>query len=104
MGAAAAAGQRSGSFMASGQIQLYFRDGSQYEQFASGWQGQIHALVHDADGNAYGFTWLSATLQNPQINAGSKNTSIIATFDIEGNPLASGGTFCVSRMPAGGNP
>lgn len=100
LGSEQAAGQRAGSFTASGQIQLFFRDWTEYQKFEQGWQGPIHIRLNDNKKNVYGFTFFSATLQNPQINAGSKNTTIVATFDIEGNPQSGGGTFSLSIFPA----
>jgi len=54
--------------------------------------------VKDATGNGYRFTFLNGRLQSPQINAGSRNTSIVATFDLEGNPQTGGGTFKITRI------
>lgn len=100
MGSAAAVGQRPGSFMVSGQIQLFFRDSAEYKKFQDDWQGTVQVLLKDRNGNGYGLTFYKASLQNPQINAGSKNSTIMATFDIEGNPRPGGGTFALSIFPA----
>lgn len=98
MGHADSCGARPGEIMATGQIQIYFQDYSLYQRFLAGTSGPIAASIADAAGNGYTFTFLSATLQNPQINAGNKNTSIVATFDIEGNPQDAGGTFSIARI------
>uniref|UniRef100_A0A060QKT4 Uncharacterized protein n=1 Tax=Asaia bogorensis TaxID=91915 RepID=A0A060QKT4_9PROT len=100
MGSVAAVGQRPGSFMVSGQIQLFFRDSTEYQKFQDDWQGAVQVLLKDKKGNGYGLTFYNASLQNPQINAGSKNSTIVATFDIEGNPRPGGGTFALSIFPA----
>lgn len=99
MGSVAAVGQRPGSFMVSGQIQLFFRDSTEYQKFQDDWQGTVQVLLKDKKGNSYGLTFYNASLQNPQINAGSKNSTIVATFDIEGNPKPGGGTFALSIFP-----
>ncbi|WP_336761217.1 phage tail tube protein [Asaia sp. VD9] len=100
MGSDKAAGQQPGSFTASGQMQLFFRDFTEYQRFQDDWQGPVQVLLKDRKGNIYGLTFFSATLQNPQVNAGSKNSTIVATFDIEGNPQPGGGTFSLSIFPA----
>jgi len=103
MAQAKAAGVRPGELIASGSIQIYFRDYSLYQRFLSEEGGTISCNVVDGAGNGYTFTFLNATLQNPQINAGGKNTTIVATFDIEGNPQAGGGTFSIAKIaPASG--
>ncbi|MFT8958292.1 MAG: phage tail tube protein [Gluconobacter oxydans] len=99
MGHADACGIRPGQILASGSLQIFFKTWDLYQRWAAGTQGPIVITVKDATGNEYGFGFLNATLRNPVINAGSKNTSIVATFDIEGNPQAGGGTFAIQRMP-----
>jgi len=100
MGHADACGIRVGQILASGSAQIFFKTWDMYQVWANGTQGPIVTTVKDADGNSYVLTFLNATLRNPVINAGSKNTSIVATFDIEGNPQAGGGTFKIQRIPA----
>lgn len=93
-----AAGIVPGEFITSGQVQILFRTFDEYDKFSEDWQGVIEAIVKDGSGNGYKITLLNASLQNPQINAGSKNTSVVATFDIEGNPQAGGGTVHITRV------
>ncbi|WP_062105717.1 phage tail tube protein [Gluconobacter albidus] len=100
MGHADACGIRVGQLLASGSAQIFFKTWDMYQVWASGTQGPIVTTVKDADGNSYILTFLNAALRNPVINAGSKNSSIVATFDIEGNPQAGGGTFKIQRIPA----
>jgi len=100
MGHADACGIRPGEILATGQLQFFFKTWDEYQLYAAGTQGPIAITVKDAAGNSYVFTFLNAALRNPQINAGSKNTTIVATFDISGNPLAAGGTFKIDRIPA----
>ena len=100
MGHADACGIRPGQLLASGSLQIFFKTWDLYDRWTAGTQGPIAVTVKDADGNSYVLTFLNAALRNPQINAGSKNSSIVATFDIEGNPQAAGGTFSIQRIPA----
>ncbi|WP_249203118.1 phage tail tube protein [Gluconobacter kondonii] len=99
MGHADACGIRPGQILASGSLQIFFKTWDLYQRWSNGGQGPIAITVKDADGNSYVLTFLNATLRNPVINAGSKNSSIVATFDIEGNPQAGGGTFSIVRNP-----
>jgi len=100
LGSVAAVGQRPGSLTATGQIQLFFRNSTEYQRFQDNWQGPVQVMLKDIKGNIYGLTFFSSTLQNPQVNATSKNSTIVATFDIEGNPQPGGGTFSLSIFPA----
>lgn len=97
-GHADACGVHHGELEASGQIQMFFKTYDVYERYASGKGGPIAVTVNDGTGNGYVMTFLNAVLLNPQINAGSKNTSIMATFDIEGNPAVGGGTFLITKV------
>ena len=101
MGQAAAAGQRPGSFNAAGSCQILFKSFTEYSLFETETACVIQGVTQDNLGNAYGLTWLNATLQNAQINTATKNGKIVASFDIEGNPLAGGGTFQIDRLPVG---
>lgn len=98
MGSEKAVGIVPGEFIASGQVQILFMTFDEYDKFTEDWQGVIEATVKDGSGNGYKITFLNASLQNPQINAGSKNTSVVATFDIEGNPQAGGGTVQITKV------
>ncbi|WP_336947585.1 phage tail tube protein [Asaia sp. HN010] len=100
LGSVAAVGQRPGSLTATGQIQIFFRNSTEYQRFQDNWQGPVQVMLKDIKGNIYGLTFFSSTLQNPQVNAASKNSTIVATFDIEGNPKPGGGTFSLSIFPA----
>lgn len=98
MGSAAAVGQRPGSLMATGSLQTFFKDYSLYTRFVNETYGPLTVVTQDGSGSGYALTFLNSTLQNPQINAGSKNSAIMASFDIEGNPQSAGGTFTITRF------
>ncbi|GBR70012.1 IS3 family transposase [Gluconobacter kanchanaburiensis] len=93
MGHAVACGIRPGQRI----VQIFFKTWALYQLRAA--QGPGAITVKDLNGNNYVLTLLNATLRNPVSNAGSKNSSIIATFDIEANPQAGGGTFRIVRAP-----
>ncbi|RUT25758.1 hypothetical protein C0V97_09890 [Asaia sp. W19] len=98
MGHADACGIRPGELLATGRLQILFRNYELYDRFINGQQGEIAATVRDGLGQGYDLRFLNASLQNPQINAGGKNQSVIASFDIEGNPQPGGGTFAIRRF------
>ncbi|WP_243430062.1 phage tail tube protein [Acetobacter sacchari] len=95
MGHADACGVRSGSFMAAGSIEFYFRSWDQFDQLAAGTQGPIVIKSVDGAGDGYAFMFLNAALRNGKDPISGKNQTVKATFDIEGNPAAGGGTFAI---------
>lgn len=100
MGSEDAAGIVTGRLQATGSIQLFFKTYDEYDKFAAETGAPIVVSTVDATGNGYAFTFLNATLQNPQINAGGVNQTVIASYDIEGNPQDGGGTFTIAKIPA----
>lgn len=100
MGAAVSTGLVSGRLLATGSIQLFFKTFDEYDKFVAETGVPIVVSTVDATGNGYAFTFLNATLQNPQINAGGVNQTVVASFDIEGNPQGVGGTFTIAKIPA----
>lgn len=101
MGHADGCGIRPGEMLATGSLEIFFRNYELYDRFVNGQQGQITATVSDGLRQGYELTFLNASLQNPQINAGGKNQSVVASFDIEGNPQAGGGTVSLKRFKPG---
>lgn len=100
MGSAAAAGMIAGRLQATATIQFFFKTYDEYDRFSAETGAPIVVSTVDGTGNGYAFTFLNATLQNPQINAGSTNQSVIASYDVEGNPQDGGGTFTIAKIPA----
>ena len=100
MGSSAAAGVLAGMAEVTGTIKMYFRDFSLYTKFKAETTGPLEFIVQDAAKNAYVITLLNAYLCNPQINAGGPNQPVYATFTVEGNPQAAGGTIQVDKLPA----
>lgn len=98
MGTPIAVGQRPGSILISGSIQMFFADYTMYDSFQQEAQGMFALTTRDRSGAGYVFFIPNAQMMNPQINAGGKNQPVLATFDIEGNPSTSGGTMAVGRF------
>lgn len=98
MGSALAAGQRPGSMLVSGTVQKFFRTDAEYQLFAAETVVPVTWVVRDGTGSGYAFTLPAATLQNPQVNAGSKNSTVLASFDLEANPQPGGGSVIIQRF------
>jgi hypothetical protein len=89
MGSAAAQGARWGQVQVAGQIELYFKDFTQYALFKNETRSRVAWRKRDPQGNNYIFTLPGANLMNPNIQVGGPNQAILARFDIEGgNDLA----------------
>jgi hypothetical protein len=89
MGSAAAQGARWGQVQVAGQIELYFKDFTQYALFKNETRSRVAWRKRDPQGNNYIFTLPGANLMNPDIQVGGPNQAILARFDIEGgNDLA----------------
>lgn len=100
MGNASAAGLILGLTEVSGTAKVYFKDFSIYTQFLAETGGTFEFIVQDSVGNAYVFTFLNAVFMNPQILAGGQNQAVMASFTLEGDPQAAGGTIQIDRLPA----
>lgn len=88
-----------GQFQASGSISLYFRTWDQYQAALAGTQGPVVLKTVDSSGNGYAFVFLNAALRNPQLQTDSVNKTYELKLDIEGNPLSTGDTFAIFRLP-----
>jgi hypothetical protein len=84
MGSAAAQGARWGQVQVAGQIELYFRDATQYALFKSEARSRVSWRKRDPAGNSYIVTLPGSNLMNPNIQVGGPNQAILARFDIEG--------------------
>jgi hypothetical protein len=89
MGSAAAQGARWGQVQVAGQIELYFRDLTQYALFKNETRSRVSWRKRDPAGNSYIVTLPGSNLMNPVIQVGGPNQAILVRFDIEGgNDLA----------------
>lgn len=100
LGSASAAGVLSGTFTASGTLRMYFKDFTYYQNFKSETQGSLGIACRDATGQTYVFTLPNAFLFNPNISAGGPGQSVMAEFQFEGNPQATGGTLLIDKLVA----
>lgn len=99
MGHADACGVRTGQFTASGSIEFYFRSWDEYTACIAGTQGPIVVKTVDDSGNGYAFMFTNAALRNGKVNSSQTNQTVKASFDIEGNPTATGdATFAIARL------
>lgn len=87
------AGIAFGTFSSKGKITVYFADGNLYDKFVGDIYTSIIFSTKDIDGNGYVFTMGRVKLTNGKVQAGSKNTDLMAEFDYEAfadrkNPVA----------------
>lgn len=71
----------SGDFKASGQIEVYFADGTQYDKFLADTYTSLILAVRDTATNGYVFSFPRVQLMSGKIVAGAKNQDIMASFD-----------------------
>lgn len=100
LGSAAAQGMVRGTTAVSGTLKMYFKDFVQYAFFKAETQRRCAFVTKDAAGNAYVITLQSAALMNPGLGVTGPNQPIMATFQLEGNPAATGGTIQIDRLAA----
>ena len=98
MGSPAAQGMVMGLLQVTGSLKVYFKDFTLYDRFKSETGGVLSFFTRDPAGRAYAITVLNASLMDPTINAGSQNTPVMATFNIEANPRPAGGTIQITRF------
>jgi hypothetical protein len=70
-----------GDFKASGQMEIYFADGTQYDRFLNDTYAALVLSCTDSSKNGYVFTMPRTLLMNGKVTAGAKNQDIMATFD-----------------------
>lgn len=70
-----------GDFKASGQIEVYFSNGTLYDKFIGDTYTQLIVSTQDTSGNGYVFTMPRVLLMSGTITAGAKNQDVMATFD-----------------------
>jgi hypothetical protein len=100
MGSASAAGMLPGTMEVTGTVRMYFKDFTYYDIFKAETLGSLSFITRDPAGQAYAITVASATLMNPKIDAGGPGQSVMASFDVEGNPQSGGGTIILDRLAA----
>lgn len=100
MGSATAQGARWGQVLVAGQIEIFFRDLTQYNLFKAETRSRVSWRKRDANGNHYVFTLPGANLMNPNIQVQGPNQAIMARFDIEGGNDAALASIQIDRFAA----
>ncbi len=72
-----------GTFAVKGNVDIYFADGSIYDKFLNDVYTSFTFSVQDTLGNGYVFTMPKVMLTSGKIQAGSKDTDLMATFTYE---------------------
>jgi hypothetical protein len=70
--------------LVAGQIEVFFKDLTQYALFKAETPSRLSWRKRDPEGNSYIFTLPGANLMNPSIPVQGPNQTMMATFDIEG--------------------
>lgn len=100
MGSATAQGMLQGTLQVTGSLKMFFKSLTEYANFKNESLGRLTVITKDPSGNAYVVSVPQAALMNPKVEVGGPNQPVYASFDIEGNPQAAGGTITVDRLPA----
>ena len=101
MGHVGACGVQFGSLQARMEIQYFFKDYTQFLAWQAGQKGVVSVSIQDASGNGYEFMMLNGRIFNPTNPISQKNSTIVTTVSVTGNPLPGGGTFGIRRIVAG---
>lgn len=100
LGSASAQGIVRGTTTVTGTLKLYFKTFTEYALFKAETQSRIELITKDAAGNAYIITLQAGSIMNPGVSSAGPNQPVTATFTLEGNPQAAGGTIQIDRLPA----
>lgn len=83
IGTLGAAGIGVGTFKVSGNVDIYFADGSIYQKFLDDVYTSFTFSSQDSDGNGYVFTIPKVQLMSGKIEAGAKDQDLMASFTWE---------------------
>lgn len=81
LGVLGLAGVGIGTFVVSGSLEVYFADGAMYDKFLNDVYTSLTFSTKDAANNGYVIQLPRVQLSNGKIQAGSKNSDLMATFD-----------------------
>jgi hypothetical protein len=70
-----------GTLMVKGSVTIYFADGALYDKFLNDTYTSLSLLTKDVAGNGYVISLPKVMLSNGKVDAGSKNSDLMATFD-----------------------
>jgi hypothetical protein len=86
LGSSLAQGMLRGTVTVTGSVRVYFKTFTEYDLYKSEAYTSVSYRTVDSVGAGYQITLPSATLMNPRITAGGPGQSVMAEFDLEGNP------------------
>lgn len=72
-----------GTFVANGSLEMYFADGAMYDKFLADTYTAISLSTQDTDGHGYVITFPRVMLTSAKIDAGSKDSDLMASFNWE---------------------
>lgn len=81
IGTLGAVGIGVGTFMCKGTLEVYFADGALYNKFLNDVYTSIVVSTRDALGNGYVFTFPRVQLTSAKVQAGAKDTDLMASFE-----------------------
>jgi hypothetical protein len=99
MGSPSMQGILQGSMEVTGTFDVFFRDFTLYAKYQAETSGAFEIITADAAGNAYAITVLNANIF-AKIPVAGPNQGVMASFTVEGNPQAGGGTIQIDKLPA----
>lgn len=72
-----------GTFMVKGSLEVYFADGSMYDDFKNDQFTSISLSVQDTAGNGYVISLPRVMLTSAKVQAGSRDTDLMASFEYQ---------------------
>lgn len=72
-----------GTFSCKGSLEVYFSDGAMYDKFLNDVYTSIVVSSQDAQKNGYVFTFPRVQLTSAKVQAGAKDTDLMASFEYE---------------------
>lgn len=99
IGTLGAVGIGSGTLSASGNIEVYFADGTMYDKFRNNTATSLSWFVRDGAGNGYVVTLPKIKFSGGKINAGGLNQDVMLSMQWQGlMDAVSGKTILVDRL------
>lgn len=99
IGTLGAIGIGAGTLAASGNIEVYFADGTMYDKFRNNLATSLSWFVRDGAGNGYVMTLPKVKFSGGKINAGGLNQDVMLSMQWQGlMDAASGKTIIIDRL------